>query len=291
MTAHSPTTAPLAATSRSAPGRSFTAGHDLRVAAGRISLEVRNYLRQPSVMIFTFLFPIALLLLFSVAFSGMGEVGPEGSGLTMADLYLPGMLAAGVILSGVQNLAMDIATEKGEGGLRRLAATPLRPWQYFAGKLGQVFLTGTVQAVLLIAVAALILRVPLPTEPGRWLTAAWVYLLGLTTCALLGIAFAGLLKDGRVAAAAVIPVLLGLQFVSGIYLPGFLLPDWLQTAVGVLPFRWIGQGFRSAFLPEHLGTMEAGGAFNLPMVALMLGVWVIAAAVLARITFRWLKRE
>lgn len=59
----------------------------------------------------------------------------------------------------------------------------------------------------------------------------------------------------------------------------------------MLPFRWIGQGFRSAFLPEHLGTMEAGGAFNLPMVALMLGVWVIAAAVLARITFRWLKRE
>lgn len=274
-----------------APERNFTVGHDLRVAVGRIGWEVRNYLRQPTVMIFTFLFPIALLLLFSVAFSGMGEVGPEGSGLTMADLYLPGMLAAGVILSGVQNLAIDIATEKGEGGLRRLAATPLRPWQYFTGKLGQVYLTGTVQAVLLIVVAALVLRISLPTEPERWLTAAWVYLLGLTACALLGIAFAGVLKDGRVAAAAVIPVLLGLQFVSGIYLPGFLLPDWLQTAVGVLPFRWIGQGFRAAFLPEEFGLMEPTGGYDLPMVALMLGVWVVAAAVGARITFRWLKRE
>ncbi len=274
-----------------APSRTFTAGHDLRVAAGRIGWEVRSYLRQPSVMIFTFIFPIALLLLFSVAFSGMGEVGPEGSGLTMADLYLPGMLAAGVILSGVQNLAMDIANEKEEGGLRRLAATPLRPWQYFAGKLGQVYLTGTVQAMLLIAVAALVLRIPLPSEPARWLTAGWVYVLGLTTCAMLGIAFAGVLKDGRVAAAAVIPVLLGLQFVSGIYLQGYLLPEWLQTAVGVLPFRWIGQGFRAAFLPEHLATMEPAGTFYLPMVALVLGIWLLVAAVLARITFRWMKRE
>lgn len=273
------------------PIRDFTASHDLKVAAARITWEVRGYLRQPSVMIFTFLFPIALLLLFSVVFSGMGDVGPEASGITMADLYLPGMLAAGVILSGVQNLAMDIAAEKGEGGLRRLAATPLRPWQYFVGKLGQVYLTGTVQAVLLIAVAALILRVPLPTEPGGWLVAAWVYLLGLSVCALLGIAFAGVLKDGRVAAAAVIPVLLGVQFVSGIYLPGFLLPDWLQTAVGVLPFRWIGQGFRGAFLPEQMGTMEPGGTYDLPMVALVLGIWLVVGAVLARLTFRWMKRE
>ncbi|MFC0675312.1 ABC transporter permease [Brachybacterium hainanense] len=272
------------------PGPVFSPGHDLGVAIARIGWEVRSYVRQTSVMIFTFLFPIALLLLFSVAFSGMGEIGPPGSGLTMADLYLPGMLAAGVILSGVQNLAIDIATEKGEGGLRRLAATPLRPWQYIVGKLGQALLTGTVQAALLIAVAALVLRIPLPEEPGRWLTAGWVYLLSLTVCALLGIAFAGVLKDGRVASAAVIPVLLGLQFVSGIYLPGYLLPGWLSTAVGVLPFRWIGQGFRAAFLPEGLGVMEPGGAFDLGTVALVLGIWAVLGAVLARLTFRWIRR-
>lgn len=271
--------------------RTFTAGHDLSVALSRVVWEVRNYLRQPSVMVFTFLFPIALLLLFSVAFSGMGEVGPDGSGLTMANLYLPAMLAAGVILSGVQNLAMDIATEKGEGGLRRLAATPLRPWQYFAGKLGQVLFTGTIQAVLIIAVASLVLRIPLPDDPARWLTALWVYLLGLTVCAFLGIAFAGLLKDGRVAAAAVIPVLLGAQFVSGIYLPNFLLPLWLQNAVGILPFRWIGQGFRGAFLPEDMAALEVGGSFNLPTVALVLGAWALLAIVLARLTFRWTKRQ
>ena len=81
----------------------------------------------------------------------MGRPGAEG--VSVGAYYLPGMLAAGMLLSGVQNLAVDIAMEKSDGTLKRLGGTPLSADQYFIGKIGQVFVTGALQAALLILVA------------------------------------------------------------------------------------------------------------------------------------------
>lgn len=266
--------------------RRFTPGIDVRVAVARIGWELRSYVRQPAVMVFTFVFPLGLFVLFSIAFSSLDSPFP---GVSMADVYLPSLLAAGVVLSGIQNLSVDIASEKGDGTLTRLAATPLRPWQYFVGKLGQVLVTGLVQAVLLTAVAAIGFGVALPSDASSWLTIAWVFVLGLSASAMLGIAVSGLVRDGKAASAIVIPVLVALQFVSGIYLPYWMLPDWLLTVAGVLPLRWAAQGFRAGFLPEEMAALEPGGDFALPMVALMLAVWLVVGIVLSRMTFRWIR--
>lgn len=267
----------------------FTPAGDLAVAWRRIGWELRSYFRQPMVVLFTFAFPVLLMLLFAAAFGGFGEIPPTS--VTMTDIYVPSLLAAGVVLSGIQNLSVDIASERGDGTLRRLAATPLLPWQYFVGKLGQAFVTGFAQAVLLLAVGTLVLGVALPTDPMRWLTVAWVFVLGLTGSALLGIALSSLAKDSKAATAIIIPLLLALQFVSGVFLPLFMLPDWLQTVSGALPIRWIAQGFRAALLPEEAAQLEQTGSFELGMVAIMLAAWVVVGFVLARLTFRWLRRS
>src|SRR5690606_28584346 len=102
------------------------------------------------------------------------------------------MLAAGVLLSGLQNMSIDIAMERSDGTLKRLGGTPLSPVSYFLGKLGQVLVTGILQSVLLIVVAVVAFGVELPSDPSRWLTFAWVFLLGVTTCALLGIALSAI---------------------------------------------------------------------------------------------------
>src|SRR5690625_4042751 len=93
-----------------------------------IGFELRTYLRSPDTVFFTFLFPMLMLAIFGVAFDGQGEVGelPDGSGgVLMSTIYLPGLIAAGILLSGVQNLALDISHEKHGGWLGRLGNTPL----------------------------------------------------------------------------------------------------------------------------------------------------------------------
>lgn len=259
-----------------------------KAALSRVGYELRSYFRRTDVVIFTFLFPVLLLLIFAVAFGSMGEVAP---GVPMTAYYLPSMLAAGVAFSGIQNLAVDIAGEKSDGTLRRLAATPLRPWQYLAGKFGQVLVTAIVQATLTILVGRLALGIALPTEASAWLTAAWVFVLGLAASALLGVALSAVPRSGQAAVAVVIPLMLSLMFVSGIYLPISMLPDWLQTFAGAFPLRWLGTGLRAAFLPDSVASGEPGGAWDLPLVAGMLLAWLVIGAVLTKLTFRWIKRS
>jgi ABC-2 type transport system permease protein len=201
------------------------------------------------------------------------------------------MLAAGLLLSGLQNLAIDIAGEKSDGTLKRFAGTPLPVGSYFIGKIGQVLVTGTMQAALLITVAAFVFGVALPTEPERWLTFAWVFVFGVVTSAVLGIALSGLPRSGKSATAVIIPIVLVLQFISGVYLQFTSLPEWLQNVASVFPLKWMAQGTRSVFLPENLEILEQGESWNLGGVAIALAIWLVVGLIVTRLTFRWIRKD
>lgn len=259
----------------------------------RIGYEVRGYFRSPDTVFFTFLFPLIMLGIFTAAFSSSGDIapGPGTAGVSVGAYYLPGVLAAGVLLSGVQNLAVDIAGEKGDGTLKRLGGTPLSPVSYFIGKLGQVFTTGLLQAALLLLVAATVFGVELPTSGEAWLTFAWVFVLGTVASALLGIALSAVPRSARSATAVVVPIVLVLQFISGVYLQFSALPEWMQNLASLFPLKWMAQGMRAAFLPEDFAVMEQHGTWDLGWVALWLLVWLVIGLVASRLTFRWIRRD
>lgn len=258
----------------------------------RARFELLQYFRSLDTLVFTFLFPIVMLGLFSVAFGGQGDMQPAAGlpPVPVAQMYLPGMLAAGLLLSGFQNLAIDIAIERSEGILKRLGSTPLSPVSYFVGKIGQVGVTGVLQAALVLAFAGLVLRVPLPTEPQKWAVFAGVFVLGIVTSSLLGVAISAVPRTARSATAVVIPIVLVVQFLSGVYLFFYMLPEWLQTAAGVLPVKWMAQGMRYVFLPDSYAALEQNGEWNLAGVAITLAVWLVIGLILARVTFRWMRR-
>ena len=268
------------------------AGRSVRLGASRIANEVRGYFRQGDSVFFTFLFPLVMLTIFSTAFSNQ-SFGSDATGgeVSAASYYLPGMLAAGLLLSGLQNLAVDIATERSDGTLKRLAGTPLPVVSYFIGKIGQVLVTGTAQAAILLLTAWLLFGVDLPTSGEKWLTFAWVFLLGVSTSAVLGIALSQLPSSGKSATAVVIPITLVLQFISGVYLPFSQLPEWLQNVANFFPLKWMAQGMRSVFLPETFEAAEPGGLWNLAGVALALAAWLVTGLVACRIFFRWIRKD
>jgi ABC-2 type transport system permease protein len=264
----------------------------LRLGFGRIRYEVRGYFRQGDAVFFTFLFPVVFLTIFSVAFSTSHfGVDASGNAVSAAHYYLPGMLAAGLLLSGMQNLAVDIATERSDGTLKRLGGSPLPVFSYFIGKLGEVLVTALLQAALLLLVARVAFQVPLPTDPALWITFGWVFLLGATTCAVLGIAVSALPRSGKSATAVVVPITLVLQFVSGVYLAFSQLPGWLQAFAGLFPLKWLAQGMRSVFLPSGFSAVEQGHTWDLPGVATVTSIWLVVGLVLCRITFRWIRRD
>jgi ABC-2 type transport system permease protein len=271
------------------------AGRPSRLAVGvtRIGHEVRGYFRTPDAVFFTFLFPLIMLGIFTAAFSSSGDIqaGPGSEGISVGAYYLPGLLAAGMLLSGVQNLAIDIAMEKSDGTLKRLGGTPLSPVSYFLGKIGQVFVTGVLQAALLLLAAATVFGIALPTQPEKWVTFAWVFVLGVGTSALLGIALSAVPRSGKSAAAVVIPILLVLQFISGVYLQFYVLPEWMQNLASLFPLKWMAQGMRAVFLPEDFAALEQNGSWDLGWVAVVLLAWLVVGLVISRLTFRWIRRD
>jgi len=111
------------------------------------------------------------------------------------------------------------------------------------------------------------------------------------TCTLLGIALSSVPRTGKSASAVVIPIVLLIQFISGVYIAFAMLPEWLQNAAGVLPVKWIAQGMRSVFLPDSFKVAEVSGSWDLGLIALVLLGWLMVGLVISRLTFRWLHRN
>ncbi|HEU4850513.1 MAG TPA: ABC transporter permease [Terrimesophilobacter sp.] len=274
--------------------RVHTIGRSIRLGLSRVGYELKVYARQGDSVFFTFLFPILMLSIFAVAFSNAGNIGaaPDGTGgISWAAFYLPGMVAAGMLLSGVQNLGVDIAGEKGDGTLKRLGGSPLPVISYFIGKIGMVMVSAVLQAALLLVVARFAFGVELPTDPEKWLLFVWVFLLGVITSCVLGIALSALPRSGKSATAVVIPIVLLLQFISGVYLQFSMLPEWLQNVASIFPLKWMAQGMRAVFLPESFAALEQTGDWNLPWVAIIMGVWFVVGLFLCRMTFRWIRKD
>ncbi|MCI1017053.1 ABC transporter permease [Microbacterium sp. C5A9] len=275
-------------TTTTAPTR-FGLSRTIRLGVRRIGFELRQYFRAGDQVFFTFLFPTVMYLIFATIFTG--DIGGGPDTISMATYYLPGLIAGGIFLSGVQGLSIEIAVEKSDGTLKRLGSTPISPATYFIGKIGEVFVTAILQIALLLVVAVVLYRVELPTEPEAWIRFAWVFVLGLLTCALLGVALSSVPRSGKTASAVVIPVVLLLQFISGVYIAFTSLPEWLQNVASVFPLKWIAQGMRAAILPDSFKAVEPGGEWALGMVAIVLGVWLVVGIVLSRATFRWIRRD
>lgn len=258
----------------------------LRLGLSRGWVEIRTFSREWEGVLFTFALPAVILTLFATVMGGMFDMG-----MPAVDYFLPGLMAMGLMSVSFQTLGVSIATEREYGMLRRLRGTPMPASAYFVGKTILVLFLALGQVVLLLGVARLFFDATLPTTVGAWATMAWVFVLGTVACSLLGIAVSSMARTPQAASAVVTFPFLILQFVSGIFVPVMALPEWLLNLASLFPLLWMAQGMRAAFFPEAMAALEPSGAWDLPMVALALGIWCVVGLAVTLTTFRWKTRK
>jgi ABC-2 type transport system permease protein len=144
---------------------------------------------------------------------------------------------------------------------------------------------------VLLTVGAVAFGLELPTEPGLWLRFAWVFALGTTAGTAIGIVYSSVPRSANSAAAVVSPVVVVLQFISGVFFVYSELPGWMQAIGSAFPLKWLAQGMRSVFLPDSFAANEAAGSWQLPLTALILALWTVVGLALAVRTFRWQRRD
>ena len=254
----------------------------IRIGLLRSGLELKQFLRQRESVVFTLFFPVILLFIFGTVFKD--TIAP---GVTFSQYFVAGMIASGLVNTGFQQLAITIPMERDDGTLKRLRGTPMSVSSYFIGKALLVTFLMIIQTALLLFFGSVVFVLNLPTQANLWWNFTWLVLLGSACSTILGIAFSIVPKSGRGASAVVSPIVIILQFFSGVFFVFTSLPSWMQQFAALFPLKWLTQGMRSVFLPDDFATQEVAGSWEIGKTALVLTIWLVLGLIFAIKKFKW----
>jgi ABC-2 type transport system permease protein len=242
--------------------------------AHQVRYEQLSFWRNPQSAIFTFVFPVVFVAIIGALFGGVDRSSYFG-GLSALQYYVPTIAALSVLGSCYGQLAVALAARRQNGILKRVRATPLPAWAYFAGLLAHCVLVSVVDIALIVGVGRLY-GVPFPSH---WFAIAATLVLGAASFCALGVAVASVISNAEAAPAVAQLVLFPLLFVSGTYMP--IHSELLNRISGYLPIRPFNEALTGPFA-AHAGTDWRHLA--------VLAAWGGVGAVVAVRRFRWCPR-
>lgn len=118
--------------------------------------NLKETLREPLSLVFNFLFPVALLLLFFCFIFGK----TEQQILTQMPMFAPNKLVAAIAVFGFSFLTlftgMQVAKDRSTAFITRLKVSPLKPYQFFLGYLLPSLVMALIQVVLVYVIGYLL---------------------------------------------------------------------------------------------------------------------------------------
>ena len=214
------------------------------------------FYRRPEQVALTFSMPAVICILLGSIFSATLPNSDTSTGAVIA----ASMLAYGVLSTSFINLGISIAADRDTGALRRLRGTPATATSYFVGKIALVAIVSFAEAVILLWSGCSSSDLHLPRR-RRMVVHAGVGLRPRhRRCSLLGIFISNFASNAVSAAVITNGPAVGLQFVSGTYVPLMVLPAWMLTIGSIFPIKWMAQGFRSVLLPPEMVVFEPAGS-------------------------------
>ncbi|WP_369042384.1 ABC transporter permease [Streptomyces sp. Midd1] len=214
--------------------------HDTALIFGRYA---RQTLRSRFAMLFGVLMPLLYLLFFGPLLTGL----PLASRGTSWQVLVPGLLLQ-LGLFGAAFAGFSIIIEKNLGIVERMRVTPVSRLALLLGRVLRDAAVFVLQGVLLVLAALVVgLRAPLA---GILIGFAFVALL---TVSLASLSYALALKVstpqefGPTVNALTMPSML----LSGLMLPMALAPGWLDVLSHFMPFRYLVDAVRDAYVGSY----------------------------------------
>lgn len=236
--------------------------------------EIKLLVREPLTMIFTFAFPLLVLLVLGGIFRNDRVTGGNFGDVLAMDYYVPGYIGLVIASIGMISLPVHLATYRERGVLRRLRASGLKELTYFGSQTVVAVLIAVVGGLLVYLLGALVYDANQPDSVVRVLLTAVV---GVATFAAIGILLAGLLPSARAVQGAGLLLWFTMMFLSGTASPLELLPTWLLHVGQALPLYHLVQALQD---PWNTGTMDW-------QQLLATALYGAAAGVVSLYVFRW----
>jgi ABC transporter DrrB family efflux protein len=243
---------------------------DARVVTVR---NLRHFVRQPDLLIFSTIQPIMFVLLFTYVFGGaISHSLPAG--VSYIDYLLPGILVQSVTFRASMT-AIGLADDLKLGVIDRFRSMPMARSAVLIGRTAADLLRNVLIILLMIAVGYII---GFSFQGGLGQAIGCIALVSAFGLALSWIfAFVALtVRSAEAAQSAGFVILFPLVFASSVFVPVSSLPSWLASFAKVSPVTLTANAARSFALvpgtPSSLGGALAwiGG---LLVVFISLSVW------------------
>lgn len=239
-------------------------------------IEIKVFLREPLGAIGTIVVPVLVFVLLSRATSGRRPPGSGGLSALLSAGGIPTLVSMLIAVSAVLSLVTIISIYREGGILKRLRATPLRPWTILSAHV-VVKLLLTALTIVAMTLAG---RRYFAIGPEVPLVSFTIALL-ISTLSILAIGFiiASIVPTARFAQPVGALIFYPMIALSGLFVPIDALPPALRVVARVLPLGY------SASLLQGIWAGEPWSA-HIGDVAALAAVFAVCVAVSARV-FRW----
>jgi len=234
-------------------------------------VELKLFVREPLSIIFTFAFPLVLLVVLIASFT---PNDPAFGGLRPSDYYLASYIAVVIGAIGLIVVPVRIAGYREGGVLRRLRASSVPGWSVFASQAAVGLGMAVVGAILLGAVGRLAYGAALPAS---LISVTAAFLIGAFSFLALGLLLALIAPNARAAQGLGLLLFLPLWLLSGAGPPPDVMGAGMRHVSEALPLTYVVRALQDPWV---------GSGANVAALLVLIAVAAVATAVTL-----WLERR
>ncbi len=209
------------------------------------------------------------------------EKAVNSKNLTYFEFLLPGLIALSIMQMSVFSVAFAFAQYKEKGVLKRLLATPMRPFQFVAANVFTRLIVAVLQTAIFIAVGVFLFKAHII---GSLFLVLLCVILGALMFLGLGYTISGLSKTVETVPALANLIVFPMLFLGGTFFPISNMPNWLQNIAKFLPLTYFSTALRD-IMTKNAGFMD----ISKNLIAML--VWGIILIFLATLTFSFQEKE
>ena len=250
----------------------------VRLLVRQIMWEQKMFWRNPAAAVFTFVFPIIFLVIFS-AINSDDLVGPDEVRVKFTQYYVPAIVVFGIISACYTSVAFTLSIRRTQGILKRKRGTPLQAPTYLGGMVGSALVVAVLLSVVTIVIGAGAYDFTFPDAATRLPKFALLVVVMAFCFTSLGSLVSTFVPNEDAAPAMINVVLFPLVFISGTFGP--LDDDSTLTKIAQFFPVWHSiQATTNLLNPLKSGGLDWG-------YLLVLAAWGVAGALLTWKRFRW----
>lgn len=229
-------------------------------------VELKLFAREPFAVIFTFAFPLLVL----VVLTGSFRPDDEGFGGTRpSDYYLASYVGVVIAAVGLIALPVHVATYWERGILRRFRASSITQWMVVGAQIVVGMLMAVVGSVILIIVGRLAYDAKFPEAP-------WLALLGFIVSASaflgVGVVLGAVTRNARAAQAVGLMLFFPMFLLGGAGPPPDVMSSGMRRVVDFIPLTFVVRSLQDPWFGRGMDWANPAILLALLAVAVMVSL-------------------